>query len=464
MQIDRWGAERESKRLVGSSIGTRRGVSLLLIVTCVACSDPREALRERRPLVEHARWAPQLFENPAQMGPVGRWQELRTPDTELDSDQRTRVEALRAIGYVGGSRETTASGVVRHDETRTQPGLNLYSSGSAAEAFLMTMDGEVLHRWHADFWSVWPGYPVSKTLATTQWWRRVALLPDGGLLALFEGLGLVRLDRESRVVWARPMGAHHDLALLPDGGFYVLSHDIQLVPARSTGDADEVPIYEDYVERLDASGRTLQRFSLLDAFEASEFGDVLSRVDPRREPDLFHTNTVHVLAGDGASERSPFAPGHLLISLRSLDLIAVVDPQREQVVWALEGRFRGQHDPSLLANGNLLLFDNLGSGDRSEVLELDREDGSVAWRYRGDAHTPLYSEFCGTAARLPNGNTLITETDNGRALEVTPTGEIVWEFYNPQRFGDRGEYIASIAEMIRLDLGADTRLDWIPTR
>lgn len=33
------------------------------------------------------------------------------------------------------------------------------------------------------------------------------------------------------------------------------------------------------------------------------------------------------------------------------------------------------------------------------------------------------------ADRLPNGNTLVTDTLNHRVLEITPTGEVVWEFY-----------------------------------
>ena len=50
------------------------------------------------------------------------------------------------------------------------------------------------------------------------------------------------------------------------------------------------------------------------------------------------------------------------------------------------------------------------------------------WRAFADV---LYSEYCSSADRLPNGNTLITETIGGRCIEVTPEGEIVWEFLNP---------------------------------
>ncbi|XXT53909.1 hypothetical protein WMF23_20300 [Sorangium sp. So ce542] len=37
----------------------------------------------------------------------------------------------------------------------------------------------------------------------------------------------------------------------------------------------------------------------------------------------------------------------------------------------------------------------------------------------------------GTAQRLPNGNTLITEGSDGRVFEVTPGHEIVWEYISP---------------------------------
>ena len=43
----------------------------------------------------------------------------------------------------------------------------------------------------------------------------------------------------------------------------------------------------------------------------------------------------------------------------------------------------------------------------------------------------FFSELCGTCQRLPNGNTLITESTRGRAFEVTPDKEIVWEFVSP---------------------------------
>jgi len=52
----------------------------------------------------------------------------------------------------------------------------------------------------------------------------------------------------------------------------------------------------------------------------------------------------------------------------------------------------------------------------------------------------------------------MTESDNGRAVEVTPDKEIVWEYYNPHRAGENDEFIASVMEMIRLK--PDFPIDW----
>ena len=56
----------------------------------------------------------------------------------------------------------------------------------------------------------------------------------------------------------------------------------------------------------------------------------------------------------------------------------------------------------------------------------------MIWRY---ADPPVfYSDFISGAQRLPNGNTLIDEGMTGRIFEITPDGEIVWQYVNPVVF------------------------------
>ena len=180
-----------------------------------------------------------------------------------------------------------------------------------------------------------------------------------------------------------------------------------------------------------------------------------------REPwgDIFHTNTVELLDGHFA-ERSPiFKAGNVLISVRELNVIAIVDLEAEAVVWALSGMWCRQHHPTMLNNGNMLLFDNLGHGGRSKVIEFDPLTQEVVWSYGTTPSEDFFSKTCGTCERLPNGNTLITESDNGRAFEVTPDNEIVWEFINTHRAGSKQELIATLNELIRIP--PSFPLDWV---
>jgi hypothetical protein len=71
----------------------------------------------------------------------------------------------------------------------------------------------------------------------------------------------------------------------------------------------------------------------------------------------------------------------------------------------------------------------------SRILEIDPVKKQIVWAYTGldsdRAAWTFYSSFISNAERLPNGNTFINEGMNGRFFQVTPAGEIVWEYINP---------------------------------
>ncbi len=387
---------------------------------------------------------------------AGWWRRFRTHrlDPSMSPEQRAELEALEAIGYVGGSVEGAGpTGVVRNRADKVWGGLNFYTSGHAPEALLMDNDGRVRHRWSADFDALWPDYPVRKNHNSRSCWRRAHLFPNGDVVAIFGGLGMVRLDRESKVLWALPNRAHHDLDVAPDGDIVVLTREAHVVPRVDP----KRPVLEDFVVVLGPDGVEKDRLSVLEAFENSaEYAAIWQRKTQHRG-DLFHTNSVEVLDGSLAAALPAFRAGNILISCRANHTIAVVDLEKRQVVWAHHGgedrAFRRQHDPSVLDNGHLLLFDNKDAPGRSAVEEYDPVSMKQVWSYRGGAADPFYSATCGAAERLPNGNTMVTESDNGRAFEVDGAGEIVWEFLNPARAGAEGEYIAALFEVRRLAAG-----------
>lgn len=397
--------------------------------------------------------------------PPGRW---NPASSAARAEMQGQIDELRAIGYLSGSSlAPEVTGVTLNDPSLTNAGLNLYTSGHAPEGILMDMDGAVLHRWAYSFEDVWP--PGSDSdgerpgYFDVDSWRRAHLFDNGDLLVIYEGFGVAKLDRDSNLLWSYPRnnaaalqsepGAHHDLFVDASGLIYVLTRYARVVPRVNPG----WPILEDFITVLTPDGEPVESLSLLEAFERSLFATLLGRMAERG--DIFHTNTIEVFDGRHAATASIFKQGNVLISLRELNVIAIVDMELGEVVWAITGLGKKQHQPTLLDNGNMLLFDNLGNDGKSEVIEFNPPSQQAVWRYPVDASVDLFSATCGSNQRLPNGNTLITETDAGRAFEVDPAGAIVWEFLNPQRAGDDDELIASLFEVIRLP--ADFPVDWL---
>lgn len=393
--------------------------------------------------------------------PSGRWGRARGPAEVRDLTPREEEELheLMTLGYIAGSKPASGEGGVTYrDMEEAFEGYNFYTSGHGPEAFLLDMDGAVLHRWEKGFLDVWPDYEGPVQDPGGQVWRRAHVFPNGDLMAIYDYLGMIKLDRDSRLIWSRAGGNHHDLDVADDGLIYVLEHETRMIPRVH----EHQPVGEDFIAVLEPDGSVRTRVSLLEAFENSDYWPVL-RTMPEWG-DILHTNTVEVLDGT-LSDRAPaFKRGNVLVCLREIDAVAVVDMELASVVWALVGRWNRQHQPTLLADGRMLLFNNEagvdGAGEpMSAAIEFDPLTQETHWSYDGNAPGGLYSPTSGSCVRLPNGNTLLSETDNGRALEVTREGAIVWEFVNPKRAGEDDELIAVLYEVVRLPAGFP--LDWL---
>ena len=108
-------------------------------------------------------------------------------------------------------------------------------------------------------------------------------------------------------------------------------------------------------------------------------------------------------------------------------------------------------DVDFPGGGNLLIYNNLhfmGEENHSAVLEIippldDNGNYSISngmphgpeeieWLYGGDIQTPMQ----GGAFRLPNGNTIITQTHESRMVEIDMDGNHVWEYQHEVEFGN----------------------------
>jgi hypothetical protein len=357
---------------------------------------------------------------------------------------------------------TADRGVTIYDPAKALNGYTLFTSGEGQRAALISMTGEVLHEWQLPFSAIWDDTAQVKDPRPDSMihYRSAYLYPNGDLLAIYEavgdtpwGYGLAKMDKDSRLIWKYLEGVHHDLDVAPDGDIYVLTHEIRDTVISNWRHL-KPPRVDDFVVVLSPHGKVLKKVSVLDALVASPYARMVNTVAWYSKDDYVHANAVD-LVDEQAAIRLSGMPGHqVLISMREIGAIGLLDLDREVFTWALRGPWVGQHDPDLLPNGNMLLFDNYGNygpGGISRVIEFNPKTLELVWSYTGDDQNPLQSNLRSDQERLANGNTLITESDGGRLLEVTRDGELVWEYVDPIRGGEADEFIPVVSEAQRID-------------
>ena len=162
---------------------------------------------------------------------------------------------------------------------------------------------------------------------------------------------------------------------------------------------------------------------------------------PNSTAEGFRADWTHV------NDVDEIAPGKYLVSPRNFDQAIVIDRETKAIEYRLGGDenhsvLYEQHNPDWLeseaGNPTMLVADS----ENDRVVEYELRDASdvpegidPARVSRGPSGTWVRTwsvdgfNWPRDADRLPNGNTLVTDTLNHRVVEITPEGEVVWEFY-----------------------------------
>jgi hypothetical protein len=375
------------------------------------------------------------------------------------------------------------TGATLHDAAQSWKGYVLHGAPDR-RTHLVDLEGNEVHSWpHLGFPSelIDPAVNGGKRGHVLVQLERSA---DGGRFnGIFDNRSVGELDWEGNVVWKWSGGSAsstarqtHDIERLANGSTLLLTS----VATRLAGFTPP-EVVDQVIREVDRSGEVVWSWSVaehLEQFGISADGLVLLRrgVGSGSGNHGFLTINNLTTLGDNrwfAGGDARFHPDNLLIDSREANFIAIIDKRSCDVVWRLGPEFpepaypasarllqhelprpvdqlSGQHDAHLIPEGlpgagNLLVFDNQGAAGfpparlgifaSSRVLEIDPQSLHIVWQYTAeDSGSPpwaFHSSFISSARRLPNGNTLIDEGQNGRIFQVTPRGKIVWEYINP---------------------------------
>jgi hypothetical protein len=356
---------------------------------------------------------------------------------------------------------STVRGVVQHDPARVMPGATLVSGfwGKSFGFRLFSESGEVLHAWNISFNEIWPNanhidIPLHDWDSMT---HGAKLYPNGDIVFNFEYAGLVRIDRNSRVLWKLPRRTHHSIYEDEEGLLWVPDRR-EHKTSRQEFPGMRPPFDEELILRMDPAGKIVEEISILKVIYDSKLEGVLflgNDVPGNGIPDWLHVNDVEVLPTTLAQAFPQFSAGDIMVSARNLNLIFVIDRRTHTVKWWRVGPYLRQHDPDFSKDGKIIVFDN--RRDRlstarhggSRILAIDPATMDTTVLFAGTQWKDFYTSRMGKLQILDNGNLLLTEAEAGRAVEVGPDGKIVWELVN--RWD--AKRVAQIDEATRYDTG-----------
>jgi len=135
--------------------------------------------------------------------------------------------------------------------------------------------------------------------------------------------------------------------------------------------------------------------------------------------------------------------GRIMVSLRNQDSVAFLDSETGlQANWTL-GRdgdhdtLYEQHNPDYIPREHGGPAVVIADSENGRLVEYQREDGAWtrSWEWTDDR-----LQWPRDADRLPNGNTLVSDTHGSRLLEIAPNGSVVWSVplahpYDVERLG-----------------------------
>lgn len=331
--------------------------------------------------------------------------------------------------------KTGQKGVTFANPTKYWRGYNLYAAFGTTDAFLMDMEGNYVNWWRLP-------YPPG---------CHGILLPNGhyvyagriktreelgyGWTVEFGGLGgvLIELDWDGSLVWqAEAPCQGHDFTVLPNGHIIYIAwepkanlpdHVAAKVKGGRPGTELNGKIWGDIVVEIDRNGRRVWEWVAHEHLDPDI--DVLCPFENRSQWP--YINSVFVCRD-----------GNILLSTRYLNQVTKISYKTGEVLARYgKGKIFHQHDARELGNGNILVLDNGThrheyAPEHSRSVEIDPATDEIVWEYKANPPSDFFSSHSSGNERQPNGNTVIVETDKGRAFEVTREGEIVWEFVNPR--------------------------------
>ena len=262
------------------------------------------------------------------------------------------------------------------------------------------------------------------------------IMKNGDLISNSSQGPLVRINKNSELVWLVDRQAHHSINLDHNGNVVVP------VVSQSPPDKNINPTREDgYIVVDPNSGEVIFEENLRDILEInSYFGLLYGTGIP--EQDLIHLNDVEIILKNDDFVKK----GDLLFSLRNLSTVFLYRPSSKKIIWLKNGPWLKQHDVDYIGDGNFTIFDNGVIDDAyfSEIKEnqpahrYKKNNNSIMnYNMKNDTITKIFSlteknsiftPTQGLHRILRNKDVFVEESDMAILHRVSEDQKLVWSY------------------------------------
>ncbi|MBI1183686.1 hypothetical protein GC194_05420 [bacterium] len=256
----------------------------------------------------------------------------------------------------------------------------------------------------------------------------ISILDNGDLVFNIEKSGMIRLNRESEVVWSLPIKSHHSIYIDNDGFIWACGlHYTGLEYPSSTN-----RMLDQSILKISQEGKIVNYWSLTKILEDSGLSGMAFPLGSERVFNRYHINDVEPFEGNDSGF---FEKGDIMVSIRDFNTIMIFNAQTGLVKKLVSFHFSRQHDPDFIDANTISVFDNRyfdtkGGNMSSRIVEINVVKNELDVFFIGSSEFPFYSRTMGKHTWLPNGHLLATDAESGKVFEIDENKKVVWVYNN----------------------------------
>lgn len=239
---------------------------------------------------------------------------------------------------------------------------------------------------------------------------------------------LIKIDKNSRVVWIKNGLFHHSLEFDAEGNIWVSSMDkhSKALP-KVLGDFND-----EHITKISPDGELLFNKSITKILIENGYSGLMLGVGDFEE-DMLHVNDIQPALNSGKY----WQKGDLLISVRNRSTVFLYRPSTNKILWLKVGPWLHQHDVDFIDAVHIGIFGNNTVRSEEQERLIDGYNDQYIYNFETSELTTPYTEFFkksgiatpaeGRSAVLKNGDLFVEETNNNRLLRGT-TKKVLWQF------------------------------------